>query len=74
MSGLINIAPHSHMIGKALEITSWGVLQPASKHLLINLQHFPNNLAVIDVGEPRIVSMAEAYLLNKSVNRTAAAL
>ena len=73
MSGLINIAPHSHMIGKALEITSWGVLQPASKHLLINLQQLPTNLAVIDVGEPRIVSMAEAYLLNKSVKRTAAA-
>ena len=58
MSDLIHIALNSHMIGKALEITSWGVLQPAFKLLLINLQRKPINLAVIDVGEPRIVFMA----------------
>jgi hypothetical protein len=46
------------MIGMALEITSWGVLQLASKLLLINFQQLPINLAVIDVGEPRIVLMA----------------
>ena len=61
MSDLIHIAPNSHMMGKALEITSWGVLQHASKLLLINIQELSTNLAVIDVGEPRIVSMAEVY-------------
>ena len=30
-------------------------------------------MAVVEVGERRIVSMAEAYLLNKSINRKAAA-
>ncbi len=62
MSDLIHIAPNSHMIGKALEITLWGVLQHASKLLLTNFQQFSINLAVIDVGELRIVFMAGFFL------------
>ena len=74
MSDLIHIALNSHMIGKALEITSWGVLQLASELLLIHFQQLPINLAVIDVGEPRIVFMVGFLTPEVCVNRTAAQL